>query len=124
MAYASNESGEMQVYVRPFPGPERKWQVSTEGGTQPMWNGNGKELFYRNGNKIMVVDVSSSRALTLSQPRLLFDQRYAFQNLTIANYAVSPDGQRFAMVKDESGSGRLNVVLNWTEELKRLVPTR
>ncbi len=120
MAYASDESGQMQVYVRPFPGPDRRWPVSTQGGTQPMWDRNGKEIFYRIGNKMMVVDVSGSVNLTLSQPRQLFDQRYVFQNISLANYDVSPDGQRFVMVKDEAGSGRLNVVLNWTEELKRL----
>ena len=124
LAYASDESGQMQVYVRPFPGPDRRWPVSTQGGTQPMWNRNGKEIFYRIGNKMMVVEVSGSVNLTLSQPRQLFDQRYVFQNISLANYDVSPDGQRFVMVKDETGSGRLNVVLNWAEELKRLVPTR
>jgi serine/threonine protein kinase/Tol biopolymer transport system component len=124
MAYASDESGQMQVYVRPFPGPDRRWPVSTQGGTQPLWNRNGKEIFYRIGNKMMVVDVSGGVDLILSQPRQLFDQRYVFQNVSLANYDVSPDGQRFVMVKDETGSGRLNVVLNWTEELKRLVPAR
>ncbi len=123
MAYASDESGQMQVYVRPFPGPDRRWQVSTQGGTQPLWSRNGKEIFYRVGNKMMVVDVSAGMDLTLSQPRQLFEQRYVFQNVSLANYDVSPDGQRFLMIKDEAGSGRLNVVLNWAEELKRLVPT-
>jgi eukaryotic-like serine/threonine-protein kinase len=124
MAYASDESGQMQVSVRPFPGPDRRWQVSTQGGTQPLWSRNGKEIFYRVGNKMMVVNVSAGVDLSLSQPRQLFEQRYVFQNVSLANYDVSPDGQRFVMVKDEAGSGRLNVVLNWTEELKRLVPTR
>jgi serine/threonine-protein kinase len=124
MAYASDESGQMQVYVRPFPGPDRRWQVSAQGGTQPMWSRTGKEIFYRVGNKMMVVDVSTARDLTLSPPRQLFEQRYVFQNVSLANYDISPDGQRFLMVKDEAGSGRLNVVLNWTDELNRLVPTR
>jgi eukaryotic-like serine/threonine-protein kinase len=123
IAYASDESGQMQVYVRPFPDPDRKITVSTEGGTQPLWNRKGKELFYRNGNKMMVVDVSMTSDLVLSQPRELFEQRYAFLTITIPNYDVSTDGQRFLMVKDESGSGRLNLVINWQEELKRLVPT-
>jgi eukaryotic-like serine/threonine-protein kinase len=123
MAYASDESGQMQVYIRPFPGPDKRWPVSTHGGTQPLWSRDGKEIFYRVGNKIMVVDVSAGVDLTLSQPRQLFEQRYVFQNISLANYDVSPDGQ-FVMVKDEAGSGRLNVVLNWTEELKRLTPTR
>jgi Tol biopolymer transport system component len=124
MTYASDDSGQMQVYVRPFPGPDRRWPVSTQGGTQPLWSSNGKEIFYRIGNKMMVVDVSAGVDLTLSQPRQLFEQRYVFQNISLANYDVSPDGQRFLMVKDEAGSGRLNVVLNWTEELKRLSLTR
>jgi Tol biopolymer transport system component len=124
MAYASDESGQMQVYVRPFPGPDRRWQVSTQGGTQPLWSRNGKEIFYRVGNKMMVVDVSAGVDITLSQPRQLFEQRYVFQNVSVANYDVSSDGQRFVMIKDEAGSGRLNVVLNWQEELKQRVPTR
>jgi hypothetical protein len=124
MAYASDESGQMQVYVRPFPGPDRRWQVSAKGGTQPLWNANGKEIFYRVGNKMMVVEVALGVDVTLSEPRQLFEQPYVFQNISVANYDVSPDGQRFVMVKDDAGSGRLNVVLNWTEELKRLAQTR
>ena len=124
MVYASDESGQMQVYLRPFPGPDRRWQVSTEGGTQPVWSRNGKEIFYRVGNQMIAVDVAVGADVTLSQPRQLFEQRYVFQNISLANYDVSPDGQRFVMVKDEAGSGRLNVVLNWTEELKRRSPTR
>jgi hypothetical protein len=68
--------------------------------------------------------VSTGPIPVLSQPHQLFEQRYAFFTITIPNYDVSPDGQRFVMVKDEPGSDRLNVVLNWTEELKRLVPTK
>jgi len=124
LAYVTNESGQFEVYVRPYPGPDRKVPVSTEGGTHPRWNRNGKELFYRNGNKMMVVDVSATPDLGLSRARILFEQRYAFGSAqTVANYDVSPDGERFVMVKDDSASGRINVVLNWLEELKRLVPT-
>jgi serine/threonine-protein kinase len=125
MTYVSSESGSFQVYIRPFPGPDRKWLISTQGGTHPRWNPNGKELFYRNGNKMMAVDVSTKPDLVLSQPRLLFELRYSFGSAqSIANFDVSLDGQRFVMVKDESGSGRLNVVLNWFDELTRLAPTK
>src|SRR5262249_45086497 len=90
MAYVSNESGQMQVYVRPFPGLDRKTQVSTEGGTAPIWNPSGRELFYLNDNKMMVVDVTTSSELALSAPRLLFEQRHSFGgNATNANYDVS-----------------------------------
>ena len=72
---------------------------------------------------MMVVDVPTSPDLKLSTPRALFEQRYAFGSAqTVPNYDVSPDGQRFLMIKDESSSGRLNIVLNWFEELNRLVP--
>jgi hypothetical protein len=74
---------------------------------------------------MMSVTVSTSPALSLGTPRVLFDKPYAFgAGVTIPNYDVSPDGQRFVMVKEESGAGRLNVVLNWTEELNRLVPSK
>ena len=74
---------------------------------------------------MMVVDVSPGPDPTLSQPRVLFEQRYAFGSAqTIPNYDVSPDGQRFVMVKDDSASGRLNIVLNWFEELKARVPAK
>jgi Tol biopolymer transport system component len=127
LAYVSDESGAFQVYLRTFSGPSpgRRLAVSTLGGLQPRWNRNGKELFYRNGNKMMVVDVSTSPELVLSPPRQLFEQRYAFgPSVTTPNYDVTPDGESFVMVKDESGSGRLNVVLNWFDELTRLVAKR
>jgi len=126
MAYTSNESGPFEVYVRPYPGPDRKLQVSTQGGTHPKWNPNGKELFYRNSNKMLAVDVSMRGAdIVLSQPRVLFEQRFAFGSaMSIANYDVSPDGLRFVMVKDDSSSGRINIVLNWFDELKHLVPAK
>jgi hypothetical protein len=114
LSYVSNESGQYEVYVRPFNGPNRRWQVSTDGGTQAVWNPSGRELFYRNGNRMIAVEVTvTGGELKLSPPHLLFDQRYAFSaGITIANYDVSRDGQRFLMVKNEAGAGRLNVVLN------------
>ena len=123
LAYVSNESGQNEVYLRPFPGADRRWQISTEGGTQAVWNPNGKEIFYRNGDKMMSVDVSTVPDVMLSPPRLLFEQSYAFgSGITIANYDVTRDGQQFVMVKDEPTAARLNVVLNWFTDLNRSVP--
>jgi serine/threonine-protein kinase len=114
ISYASNESGRNEIYLRPFPGPGERVQVSTDGGTQAIWNPNGKEIFYRMDDKMMAVDVTTSPTLKLSAPKLLFEARYAYgAGLTIPNFDVSRDGQRFVMVKPESGAGRLNVVLNW-----------
>jgi len=123
--YVSNESGQNDVYLRPFPVLDRRWTISTQGGTQPVWNPNGKEIFYRSGDKMMSVEVTTTADIKLSNPRMLFEQRYAFgAGITIPNYDVTRDGEHFIMVKDEAGAGRLNVVFNWFTELNRLAPTR
>jgi Tol biopolymer transport system component len=126
IAYASDESGQLEVYVRSYPMTDRKWPVSTHGGTGPRWNRNGKEIFYRSGNKIMAADVSvNGHDVVLSAPRVLFDQRYAYgANTALANYDVSLDGKQFIMVKNDAGASHLNVVLNWFDELKQRAPTK
>jgi serine/threonine-protein kinase len=127
LAYVSNESGRWEIYVQPYPGPGGKWQISTEGGTEPVWNPNGRELFYRSGDKMMAVDIAAQLSFTTSKPRVLFEGRYNPAPGTTPNYDVSPDGQRFLMIKPAEGSTaaptQINVVLNWFEELKRRVPT-
>ena len=123
IAYASNESGQFEVYLRRYPGPGSRWPVSTGGGTSPLWSPTGTELFYRNGNKMMAVSVSTTPDVTLATPRVLFEQRYAYgSTVALANYDVSADGQRFLMVKSESQVAHLSVVLNWFSELVRLAP--
>jgi Tol biopolymer transport system component len=114
VSYVSNESGRNEVYLSPFPGPGDRVAVSTDGGTQAVWNPTGKEIFYRVDDKMMMVEVSTSPTLKLSSPKVLFESRYAYgAGITIPNFDVSHDGRRFVMVKPESGAGRLNVVLNW-----------
>jgi serine/threonine-protein kinase len=126
LAYISNESGRYEVYVQPYPGPGGKWQISTEGGTEPTWNHNGRELFYRNGDKMMAVDIATRSGFAAGKPRMLFEGRYERSPATSPNYDVSPDGQRFLMLKpseqEASAPTQINVVLNWFEELKRRVP--
>jgi serine/threonine-protein kinase len=127
LAYVSDESGHWETYVRPYPGPGGKWQVSTEGGTEPVWNPNGRELFYRQANKMMAVDVTTQPGFSAGKPKLLFEEPYLPTAATIQNYDVSPDGQHFLMVKpveqEQSAPTQINVVLNWFEELKQKVPT-
>jgi eukaryotic-like serine/threonine-protein kinase len=126
LAYVSDASGRYEIYVQPYPGPGGKWQISTEGGTEPMWNRNGRELFYRSGGKMMVVEITTQPSFAMGRPRTLFEggqympptgsYPYPFPN-----YDVSPDGQRFLMITRDS-KPQINVVLNWFEELKSRVP--
>jgi serine/threonine-protein kinase len=128
LAYVSDESGRPEIYVQPYPGPGGKWQISTEGGTEPAWNHNGRELFYRSGNKMMAVDVATQPSFSAGKPRLLFEGQYFMSVWPLLGtaYDVSADGQRFLMVKgteQAAASGtQINVVLNWFEELKQKVP--
>jgi Tol biopolymer transport system component len=123
VAFSSDEYGHFQVFIRAFDGPDRKWPVS-QSGKYAKWNRNGRELFYRDGNKMMSVAVSfGPDGPILSAPRVLFDQRYQYGlGQTTANYDVTPDGKGFVMVKDQASSSRLNIVLKWFDELRRLAP--
>jgi Tol biopolymer transport system component/tRNA A-37 threonylcarbamoyl transferase component Bud32 len=125
LAYVSDTNERFQIYVRPFPFSNGKITlVSVNGGTQPRWNPNGKEIFYRDGDKMMAVSIrSESPDLQLSAPTKLFERKYDFTSVTYPNYDVSRDG-RFLMVKPRSDSGQLTLVFNWTDELKRLVPAK
>jgi Tol biopolymer transport system component len=126
LAYISDESGRFEIYVQPYPGPGGKWQISTEGGTEPVWNRNGRELFYRSGGKMMAVDIATQPTFASGKPRVLFEGQYSPAPGTTPNYDVSPEGQRFLMVKgseQEAAPTQINVVLNWFEELKQKVPS-
>jgi eukaryotic-like serine/threonine-protein kinase len=127
LAYVSDESGRYEVYVQAYPGPGGKWQVSTEGGTEPVWNRNGRELFYRSGNKMMVVEITTQPNFAFGSPRMLFEGGQYMPpsgpySYPFPNYDVSPDGQRFLMITKES-KPQISVVLNWFEELKRRAPS-
>jgi len=126
LAYVSDESGRPEVYVQPFPGPGGKRQVSIDGGTEPMWNPNGAELFYRLDRKFISVPVGLQPTFSAGKPVTLFEADYAASEfpLTSPGYDVSSDGQRFLVAKDvEAPPTQINVVINWIEEVKRRVPT-
>jgi hypothetical protein len=127
LAYISDESGRQEIYVQPYPGPGGKWQISTEGGNEPAWSRNGRELFYRSGSKMMAVEVTMQPTFSAGKPKALFEGQYFAVTPGQAGtaYDVSPDGQRFLMVKETdraASNAQINVVLNWSEELKRRVP--
>jgi len=124
LAYVSDESGRDEVYVQTYPESNVKWQISTEGGVSPRWAKNGSELFYRAGDRLMAVEVETEPAFRAGNPRALFQGQFQYGNDFRTNYDVAPDG-RFLMIRSlgESAPTHLNVVLNWFEELRRLVPT-
>jgi len=124
LAYESNESGQDEIYVRPFPKVgDGRWQISTGGGTIPLWARSGRELFYRDEASIMSVSVQTTPMFTTGNPTKLFEGPY-FLAPGSGSYDVSVDGQRFLMIKDNTAgdqtttSGSIVVVLNWFEELK------
>jgi len=126
VAYQSIESWRWELYVRPFPGPGARWQVSTEGGEDPRWSRSGRELFYRQADKMMAVDVETKPTFRPSRPRTLFEGRHYGMNPYGCSYDVAPDG-RFLMIRPdaaESGPAQVKVILNWFEELKAKVPVK
>ena len=118
VAYNSNESGRMEVYVRSFSDPAVRIQVSSGGGLRPRWRGDGKELFYFSGGKILSVDIQTAAAPQAGNPKELFRPPPA---PGIGDYAVSRDGQRFLLTApvEENSSAPVTVVLHWTAEVKK-----
>ena len=124
IAYVSDKSGKYQIYVQPYPAMDKIWQVSDDFGGEPIWSPKGDELFYRNGDKWMSVSISTKPEFAAGIPEALFEG--AYNNVPSLSYDVSPDGKRFLVLNpeyDDSQVRELHVVLNWFEELKRLVPT-
>ncbi|MDA2928243.1 hypothetical protein MYX78_13620, partial [Acidobacteria bacterium AH-259-G07] len=130
MAYESDETGQLEVYVRPFPNVEEgKWQISGERGGDPVWSPEGRELFYYNfiASGMMAVRIETEPTFSAGSPVLLFTGRYRYGQGR--QYDIHPDGQRFLMIKEggqtegASAPTQLIIVQNWFEELKRLVPT-
>ena len=123
LAYESNETGDFDVYVRPFPGPGGKWQISTGGGRFPKWSGNGKELFYRTqDNKIMVATyIASGDSFRPDKPQLWSPGQFS-ERLGEGNFDLSPDGKRVVVLKapaSESTAGKVTFIFNFFDELRR-----
>ena len=117
LAYSSNENGPREVYVQSFPTGRGKWQISRDGGAQPMWSRDGRELFYTSGNRMMVVPVEAGATFEPGTARVLFEiplpERGAGDP---GRYAVSPDGKRFMVYNvpgDKASQPSMNVILNW-----------
>ncbi len=137
IAYQSDESGQIQIYVRPFPKVDSgRSQISPAGGTRPAWARNGRELFYLDGNELLtsVAVQTTETTFTAGTPTKILDTRYyagsSTRGFDLRAYDVSPDGKRFLMIKDMASAdpksaapaASMVVVLNWFEELQSRVP--
>jgi serine/threonine protein kinase len=123
VAYTSNESGRVEVHVRPFPAAAGNWQVSTDGGEQPRWRSDGKELFYLSADhKLMALEVNTEGpTFEHHAPKALFVTRVGGIDTPGHYYAVTDDGQRFLLnnLVEEAAHTPITVVTNWTAGLKR-----
>jgi serine/threonine protein kinase len=122
VTYSTDESGRREVCVQPYPVASGKWMISTEGGQYSRWAHSGREIFFFSGDKLMIVDVETQPAFKAGTPHTLFPTT---GYLGAGNYDVAPDGQHFLMIKQDDAQTNpkeLNVVLNWSEELKRRAP--
>lgn len=129
IAYESDVSGRFEVYVQPFPDIESgRWQVSTRGGTQPLWSRDGRELFYVEGGRIMAVEVRTRPTFSMGETSVAVAGDYYMGDRTITGrtFDVSPDGQRFLMIEEDprgrAAERQIHVVFNWFSELRERVP--
>ena len=111
IAYQSDITGRSEIHVQPFPATGAHWQVSFEGGSRPIWSRTGRQLFFREGDRMMAVDVAPGATFAVGPPRRVFEGRYA------ASYDVANDG-RFLMIRSPGRPAQLRLVLNWFEELE------
>jgi Tol biopolymer transport system component len=119
IAYVADESGQYEVYVQPFPPDGRRWQVSTEGGEEPIWSGTGKELFYRRGLEWVAAEVSTTGGFTMKKSGVVISGSYV--NVAGRSYDVTRDGNRFLVLERLDSDDRLTeirVVKNWFQEVE------
>jgi serine/threonine-protein kinase len=120
VAYTSDESGKKEVYVRRFPGPDGRWQVSTDSGMEPVWSSDGRRLFFRSAKALLMVEIKTDPDFEASTPRVVFDSPFDSAGGLYANYDVTADGAHFVMIRSEKErtARSIQVVLNWFVELE------
>jgi serine/threonine protein kinase/Tol biopolymer transport system component len=137
LAYQSDESGKGEIYVHSFPDVTKgKWQVSSGGGNSPLWSPDGRELFYRSGDATMAVDIETEPTFKRGNPKTLFRGTYlsgVSQERALTPWDIHPNGKKFLMIKAPASTGaaptaagprKINIVVNWFEQLKARVPVK
>ena len=119
VAYTALKSGRSEIYMSPFPGPGEEFTISTDGGNEPQWARKTGRIFYRRGDAMMEVDISTTPTPVIGKPRKLFEGTYKRSTAFWPNYDVTPDGQRFLMIKGspQKPATRVNLVQNWVQDL-------
>ena len=117
VVYSSDESATRQVYVTPFPGPGARFQVSVDGGQEPIWSRDGHRIFYVNGRTMMAATVAVTPSFSVTSRVALFTGNFVFQNVH-ANYDVSPDGTEFLLLKEGGAESQTIVIHDWRTELR------
>lgn len=124
LAYMSDETGIPQIYVQPFPALDARFLISKSGGQEPVWSRDGRRLLYRADGVMWSVSIAPGEAFKPGIAERVFDGRYENKAVTHTGYDVAPDGRFLVIGNSSSQAEALMVILNWTEELKRLVPTK
>ena len=122
LAYVSDETGDFEVYVRPFPGPGPRVGISIGGGLSPRWSADGAQLFYRQGEAMLAVPLAYDGGVRAASPEVLFEADFRLDVMGHSRYGVAPDGEHFLMVLPGKDV-QINFHAGFFEELKRLVPT-
>jgi Tol biopolymer transport system component len=119
LAYQSAASGQLDAYVVAFPNPGPRIPLSVNGGGNPLWSPDGRELFYTSGDKLIAVTVTSGATLALGPPRVLYEGRYRPSPNAVTNFSVAPDGRflRVQQVLPDRPVTRIEIVLNWSTQL-------
>ena len=125
LAYQSNENGRHEIYVRDISGAGGRWQVSTEGGEEPHWSHDGRELYFRNNDLFMGAAVDASQSFKAGTPQKLFGGTFNLRSNSGVSYDVDPKSGRFLMIRpaeDYAAVAQVQVALNWFGELRRMAP--
>jgi Tol biopolymer transport system component len=122
VAYNSHETGTWEVYVKPYPGSGRKTKITDGGGFEPVWHPNDNKLYYRNADEMWMVTYEVKKTFQPAQPQFLF-RYHAYGLLGIQTYAVAGDGRFLMIQEDLDASRQINIVSDWFETLRQLIPT-